>query len=94
MREMMKVFKVCALALAVLSGTASISAAAKKGPTGKTRRQCFSDFNDCRIKCKDDCYQLIDIGDAIKDCLSCKCLPDCDVELIFCLPQRNSNHVR
>lgn len=57
MREMMKVFKVCALALAVLFGTVSSSAAEKKGPTGKTRSECEGDFLTCHDNCPIDTYE-------------------------------------
>jgi hypothetical protein len=81
MRQIVKVFGVCTLALAVLVGVPSDSNAAPKGPTGKTRKQCLGGYN----KCRQDCDNLIDIGDTV---LNCK--KQCTVDFFFCAPQRTS----
>jgi hypothetical protein len=81
MREIVKVFGVWTLALAVLFGFPSSSSAVPKGPTGKTRRGCLTDYNNCRLGCDD----LIDIGDAVLNCRK-----QCTVDFFFCAPRRTS----
>ena len=83
MREIVRVVGGLTLALVILLGAASSSLAAPKGPTGKTRKQCTSDLNDCRIN---NCSFLIDIDDQIE-----KCENDCLLDWLLCIPPRSDD---
>jgi hypothetical protein len=78
--QSLKAFAVLTLALAVVAAVATTAAATpRKGPTGKTRLQCYSDLNDCRIGCN----KLIDEGNTVQNCLD-----NCSVDFIFCAPPK------
>lgn len=81
MKHIVKISGVWALALAVLFGAPTSSSAVPKGPTGKTRRQCLTDYNKCRLGCD----QLIDLDD-----MPLNCKKQCTVDFFFCAPQRTS----
>jgi hypothetical protein len=96
MRRIMPVFRVCALALAVLFGFARSSAAEPVGQTGKTAAQCEGDYAACigsngeDGSCVDDYGSCLHGGVPVTIChynLD-QCTTACNREYQACMPAR------